>query len=939
MTDQRLKKYKCNTLMVSASIIAMSVLSVAAQAQQPPATDGSENVNYDEIVVVGVKRQLQEADAIEREADTIISVITANDVGQFPDQNIAEALQRLPGVTIIDNEGEGRFISVRGLDSSFVQVTVNGAQLGSSSGGSGLAPSSNRSVALDVISSDLLSKVNVGKTLLPDTDHDSLGAKVDLRPLSAFDRSEAFTGKVLIQGNYVENAETTNPKLAADFTYRADAGAGEFGIAGAINYSERAVSGDEVQSGSGGGLRSLNGFLAPQEIDQRSELGQRERLSGTVTMDYRVGDDHSWNFGFLYGRLHDNDIQTRQEIELRDSRGDEIISISQGAGRFSDVDIERRVSFRVTTEETYALHFEGSNRFADAWTLGYAIDYSKNTLVLDGSINGQFRERDAIVDATWGEDFATWTYVGRGENDGPGDNDFNFRPDNSDFDFDDISVSEESRNDEIFALNANIERDFNFNGRAASIKMGGKLTRRDRVFLRGENDIEPEDIFDEPGGEFVPETLAGFTTFTPPSSLDVSGGLGASGIVPEIEAFRALLLRAAEFADLESSDRRRDFTVTEDIDTAFVQGKYELSDKLQVIAGVRVEKTTYEAEGTVTRTAQFTDAADNSRSVQIPGAGNVVFVNEYTNVLPGVHFRYNASEDVVARLSYSKGQVRPGFGSASPLQSVAFEFIEPDGTCAETTVSLDGVPTSVCVDEAEFEGGNPRLEAITADQFDFNVGWYPSSDTTFTFAAFYKDISNAFVQTSTTGLTDELTGIPYTTIEGVINAEQASLYGIELAGRHFFTELGGFWGNTFVTGNISLIDSSVSDPNIRGGESFRLPFQTNVSANASIGYESEKVLVRLSLNHRGNQLRVLNLSDSNLENQDLGVRDVLEESITTLGLTGRYQFNDRIQLFSNVSNITNAVDVRTFRGDANGRIFEETSNFGRVFTFGLVATF
>jgi len=400
-----------------------------------------------------------------------------------------------------------------------------------------------------------------------------------------------------------------------------------------------------------------------------------------------------------------------------------------------------------------------------------------------------------------------------------------------------------------------------------------------------------------------------------------------------------LLIRAIDFAGLEATERRRDFVVSEDIDRAYIQGKLELTDKLLVIAGVRIETTRYQADGSVTRTARFTDAADNETNVDIQGAGDVSFVNDYTNVLPGVHFRYEPNEDVVVRLSYSRGQVRPAFGSASPLQSVEFEFFEPDGTCAEVTVALDGTPTSVCVDTAEFAGGNPRLEAVTADQFDFNVGWYPSEDTTFTFAAYYKDIQNAFIRTSTSGLIDEITGIAYTNIDGVINADKARLYGVELSGQHFFTELGGFWGNIFVTGNISLTDSEVTDPNVRGGEAFRLPFQTNINANASIGYESDKVLIRLSLNHQGDQLLELNLSDSQLEDQDLAVRDIIEESVTTLGLSTRYYVNDRIRLFAKVKNITNAVDLRTFRGDENGRVFNEISSFGRTFTLGAIVNF
>ncbi len=935
-----LKKRGFGALLASTSMATMVFFGSVVNAQEATKADEDDTVDFDEIVVIGVKRQIQESNALERMADNIVSVVTANDIGQFPDQNIAEALQRLPGITIIRDEGEGRFISVRGLDKSFVQVTVNNAQIGSSEGeGPSLPPTGDRSVALDVIPADLLSKVEVGKTLFPDQDHDSLGAKVDLRPLSAFDRSEGLTGKVVLQGIYTDYANITKPKVAADFTYRADTGDGEFGIAAAINYFERAISGDELQSRSSGGIQYRGDILTPREVEQRSEVGQRDRLGATFTMDYRLGEDHDWNVSFLYGSLKDDDIRVQQEVELRDSSSSETISLALGQGRFSDVDIERQMFFQETSEETYAIHFEGNNRFADQWNLGYAVDFSKNTYVLDDGLRGRFRERDAIVDATWGEDFATWAYVGRGDNDRPDDIDLNFRPGAGDFDFDALLIINERRQDEIFTYNINLEREFYVSDRAASVKFGVKQIKRDREFLRGEDENDIDDFFGDPGSEFLPETLADITTFVPNSRLDTSGGLAEGALFPDLETFRGILQEAASFSGLEAVERRRDFTVNEDIDAAYLMGEYEFNDALKVIAGLRVERTKYQTSGSVSRSADFTDLAGDSSSVEILGAGDVSFEKEYTNWLPSVHFRYDAAEDIVARFSYSKGQVRPGFGAASALQVVSFSFFEPEDGCTETTVSLDGTPTSVCVENANLTGGNPLLDPLTADQFDFNVGWYPSDDTSVTFAAFYKDMKNVFVGTTSGGAVDSITGIPYTSITGVINGEQGKLYGVEFSFQHFFTHLDGFFGNTFVTGNISLIDSEVSDPNLRDGEKIRLPGQSNISANASIGYEDENFLLRFSVNHQGGQLRAVNLSDSRLGDANLNVRDEYEDSTTRLSLTARYYINDHIQLFGDVNNITNSKRREYYQGDENGRIFNRIGDFGRTITFGIVGSF
>ena len=236
MTTRRL------ALLSAASLAALST----ATAQDVGTFDGDDEIT-DEIIVRGVRQQILEASQIERDAVNVQSVITADDIGQFPDQNIAESLQRLPGVVIIRDEGEGRFVQVRGLPSDYTQVTVNNAQIGSSD------PGGDRSVALDVIPSDLLSQVAVNKSLLPDQDHDSMGAKIDLKPLSAFDRPDATTGRITVQGTYTERADDYAPKVSADLTRWWDVAGGEFGLAVAGNYFAREVGVDRIESASGGG--------------------------------------------------------------------------------------------------------------------------------------------------------------------------------------------------------------------------------------------------------------------------------------------------------------------------------------------------------------------------------------------------------------------------------------------------------------------------------------------------------------------------------------------------------------------------------------------------------------------------------------------------------------------------------------------------------------
>lgn len=310
-----------------------------AAASPPPTQQVADEAPADAgvIVVGGIRQQLLRSARLEREADNIVSVITADDLGQFPDETFAESVARLPGVTLIEEEGEGRFVRIRGLSEDFAQVTLNNAQLGSSS------RDGNRSVALDVIPSDLFSSAEVGKTLFPDTDHDSLGAKLDLRPLSAFDRSGEQSTRINIEGAFIEGGDILAPRINGNHTRRFDLGGSELGVAVALSYRKREVFGDRIRSSSAGGLTRRTtdvvegGVLyTPAELDARLERGNREQFGGTLTFDLET-DSSRYQLGAIYGRLEDDDLQLRQEVEFADaSRDTEIVIENAGAARFSE---------------------------------------------------------------------------------------------------------------------------------------------------------------------------------------------------------------------------------------------------------------------------------------------------------------------------------------------------------------------------------------------------------------------------------------------------------------------------------------------------------------------------------------------------------------------------------------------------------------------------
>lgn len=925
----------CARCLTGVSALAIAV-SVSAPAHAQSADDEAAQTADGEIVVRGVRAQLAEAAQLEREADNIVTVITADDIGQFPDQNIAESLQRAPGITIIRDEGEGRFITVRGLSSDFTQVTINNAQIGSSE------PDGNRSVALDVIPSDLLSKVEVGKTLLPDQDHDSLGAKVDLRPLSAFDRGDDFTARISATGVYTEYADDVTPKITADITKRFDVGSGQIGFAAAVNYFERTVAVDRTESESGDGLMESGGVYYPAEIEHRREAGDRERIGGTATLDYRSYDDSQMvTLSFLYGKLTDNDIRIQQEVEIRDSSSSERRNIVPGFGEFSDIDVDRQIFFQERTEETWALHLGGRNELSDTGpVVSWAMDYSKNNFTLPNGLRSTFRNDDDIIaNASWGRDFGSWEYIGIGDFDSPSSIEIGAPAEPSLWLYESALIIDESRDDEILSYNVDIEQGFSLGSIDVTLKGGFKQRFRDRSFLRGEFDLGVEGELDGTG---LPESIGDFTnTFVPESSLPFSGGIPGGAVFPDLNELRDVLARTADVFGLEASDLRRDFTAEENTTAYYLMATVEFGDNFQAIIGGRVEDTDYSTTGLVARRAEVDGtpiAGLNSTQVE-------TFDNSYSEFMPAVHLRWDATRDLVLRASYSQAQVRPSFGDARALQTNSFEFtteVEDPG-CSTVPITLGGTNYDVCEDfNVESEGGTPGLQPLTADQFDFNVGWYPSPSTSLTFAAFYKDLQNPFVSVSTDdpdiiaqlggAVLEPETGLAYTDFDRVINAGSGKLYGLEIGGNHFFDYLDGFLGNLFVSGNLTLIDSEVQSAAVRDGQAIPLPSQSNVVANLSLGYESDSFLLRVAANYRGEQLLSVDGSDPAL--------DVYRDSFFTTDLAVRYRVSDNLQFFADVANLLETEEVRYYRGDAqSGNVFNRIEDYGRTIQFGVNFTF
>ena len=239
----RFSRLACQLMALSACLSMATLASAQEQSEQAEVAEETA-----EIVVTGFRASLRESLDIKRDAGVMVDAITSEDIADFPDANLAESLQRIPGISIDRDQGEGRTITVRGLGADFSRVRINGLEALSTAGSNdaGSSPNRSRSFDFNTFASELFSSLKVQKTSSAETDEGSLGATIDLTTGRPFD-FENFQAAVSVEDSFYENGEFHNPKLGGLITWHNE----KFGVLFSGAYSERQTEIDQYRRGPG----------------------------------------------------------------------------------------------------------------------------------------------------------------------------------------------------------------------------------------------------------------------------------------------------------------------------------------------------------------------------------------------------------------------------------------------------------------------------------------------------------------------------------------------------------------------------------------------------------------------------------------------------------------------------------------------------------------
>jgi TonB-dependent receptor len=303
--------------------------------------------------VTGQRASLRKGIATQSAANNIVSAVSADDIGGLPDRNAAEALARMPGLSVQRDQGEGRYVVVRGLAPEFNSVTINGA----------LVPSpeqSTRAVSLDVIPAGLIGAIEVQKTLTPDRDANSLGGTIDIKTLTAFDLPAAGLLSGTLAGSYNENAKKTSP--SASLLWAARYLDGHLGVAAGLSTEKRQFGSDDIETGG----QWSNGRLAGWNM--RDYHPTRERHALGMNLDWRPQAGEAYYLHTLLSRFSDS--ETRDQMVISNFSGG-----NPAEGETRTARVERRLRDRKYTREIQSAEAGGERSF-DEWELRGAIGAS-----------------------------------------------------------------------------------------------------------------------------------------------------------------------------------------------------------------------------------------------------------------------------------------------------------------------------------------------------------------------------------------------------------------------------------------------------------------------------------------------------------------------------------------------------------------------------------
>ena len=828
------------------------------------------------ITVEGERGGQLRAINAQRRSSTVVNAVSADEIGSLPDQNVAEAVQRVSGVSIQTSRGEGRFVSIRGTAPNLNNVTLNGQTLASTA--------ESRATALDLLPSSMVSSIEVTKAITPDMDGNAVGGTINISTLTAFDRDRPFlfgTVKGLFHDQQVDFGDDKRPfelDLTAGRRFGHDRSVGIVvsGSASRRDFTASVLDPD--------GWAETNGSIFPEELESQVEDNERQRYGLSSSLDWRPDASTSLFLRGLYTRTRE--VASNSEFEFG-FEGD-LESQTALTGRYTGGSAELDLSEDEEKESLSSLTLGGTRRFGGALTWDVSGTVTRGRMDREGP-DATF-ETAGADEARLASAFDVEPYF------------FTITPDDSAFvanaanyPLRSASWNIESNVEDSWVGGTDLRWDTRLGAFPAYVKVGGKRQVRDK-------------IIDDRSLRYVPRGVS-LAPYALPATGTVQGGSEAF-VHGDVRAFSQFFADHRADASTFTLDEaatavqevENDSDNRETVTAGYLLGSADLG-RLTLLAGVRVERTSTES-----RRYELTEN-DDTGDITV---GDRTFDRTYTNVLPALVLRYGMGDNLVLRAAWTNTIGRPDYEELAGFREVVFE------------------PTSVA---DEFEGsvseGNPTLNPYEASNLDATIEYYVPSGGLLSVGGFYKRIDNPIYEFDVTERDVDFEGRRYSEIRfrQDRNADAGTLRGLELTYSQPFVFLPKPFVGFGITANAAFIESEVTVPGREGEE---LPFfgQSSRVFNLIPYYQRGPLELRLAWTYRGEFLD---------EVGGEAFEDRYVDDRQTIDVTARYRLlGSRLELLAQGRNLTNEAEAG-YQGIRSR--YDVHTLTGRTFTVGLSASY
>ena len=849
-------------------------------------------VAMEAVNVTGLAQGQAKALSQQRSAGNIKNVVSRDQMEKFPDQNVADVLQRLPGIALESDHGEGRYVQIRGAEASLNTTTINGVKVPS--------PEDVRKISLDIIPSYSLGSVEVTKAITPDMDGDAIGGHVNLITKNAFDYDGQFMEAKVAGGHRPLYGKSGS---MGAFTYGNQFMDGKLGLIVSSSYEFNDMKTDNIELEWNDEYEFVSDVVDSEEdetyvVDEadgtiindmqlKNYALSRERIGITTGLDYKLAENSKLYLNLITNTYTDKENRNRLRYRFdksvdEETPGSGYTNVTSNSGTANLARITRELKSRSSISKINSFSLGGDHALGNikadwAFTQSYAEE------LRDPSLNAEFEAKDINMNYEFSD------------NNHPQITSFT-DDEGSAFDQHDLSAYEldaielegnyipnakspngnlVSGDDQVIAFN--LAMPLSLGGANGEIKAGAKLSSKKK-----KSDVSGAEVWEWDGDDDLimqgfdmdiegDEYMDGNYVHTHGMDVDklrdhMSANLGSYNILPMYED-----------AILETWD------ATEDI-TAFYGMANMRMGKINFIGGARVEQTSTEYNSWAGAVEDAEDAElslDESLS-QFFTAQKVS--KEYTDVLPMFHVRYAVNNRMMVRAAYTETIARADFASLVP-------FIATDGDDAEA--------------------GNPELESAHSQNIDLMLEYYPSGLGIFSFGYFSKAIDNYIYTAVLQDATIRDGAKVYDEVVMPVNGENATLSGWEMNFVKNLDFLPGPLSNLSLYFNYTSTTSEADYGDMREKSTF--PGQAPATGNLSFAYETSKLTARFSQSIADQYI---------VEVGEDADEDIYYDPANRLDFSMSYNINSKLTLFADILNITNVPHVY-FMGDASKPVEKE----------------